>query len=138
MPIGKGVFILSNDELKELDLNETEIQLIKPIYNSNQVLKYLTLKSNDYWIIYTDSSYNKPESLNDYPIIKKHLDRFQEIITSSNKPYGLHRARKENFFIGEKIISLRKCSEEPTFSYANFGTYLTQTYYMIKTKKIRN
>lgn len=56
--------------------------------------------------------------------------------TSSNKPYGLHRARKEDFFKGEKIISLRKCSEEPTFSYADFDTYLTQTYYMIKTTRL--
>jgi adenine-specific DNA-methyltransferase len=134
--IGKGVFILTNKELSSLNLTSKELNLIKPLFTTAQTFKYLTLKENNFWIIYTNSSYKNPESLDEYPILKKHLDSFQPIITSSNKPYGLHRARKEDFFKGTKIISLRKCSNEPTFSYANFDTYLTQTYNIIKTNRI--
>ncbi len=57
------------------------------------------------------------------------------VITSDNKPYGLHRAREEKFFIGEKIISLRKCIE-PTFTYTDFDCYVSQTYFSIKTERV--
>ena len=85
------------------------------------------------WVIYTGSDIkNKIENL---PNIKTHLDRFSQIITSDNKPYGLHRARDERFFKGDKIVSLRKCAE-PTFCFTDFDCYLSQTYYIIKTDKV--
>jgi adenine-specific DNA-methyltransferase len=136
IPIGKGIFVISIDELSEFNLDENEKNLIKPIYFSNQIEKYYTDKVNKSWIIYTDSKFQNPDSLDEFPNIKKHLDKFKDVITSSNKPYGLHRARKESFFKGEKIISLRKCSAQPTFAYANFDTYVLQSYYIIKSKRI--
>jgi adenine-specific DNA-methyltransferase len=136
VPIGKGVFIISNDELNEINLDKNEKTLIKPVYFSNQIEKYYTDKVNKSWIIYTDSKFQNPNSLDEFPKLKKHLDKFKDVITSSNKPYGLHRARKESFFKGEKIISLRKCSDNPTFAYANFDTYVLQSYYIIKSKRI--
>ncbi len=62
------------------------------------------------------------------------MDKFGKIITSANKPYGLHRARKEKYFKGKKIISHRKCSE-PIFSYNNFDCYVSATFYVIKTNR---
>jgi hypothetical protein len=63
------------------------------------------------------------------------LDQFQKVITSDNKPYGLHRARDERFFLGEKIFSLRKC-KKPTFTFTDFDCYVSQTYFVIKTSRI--
>ncbi len=74
------------------------------------------------------------DKINNYPNIKRHLDFYKKIITSDNKPYGLHRARDETFFIGEKIISLRKCPE-PTFTYTNYPCYVSQSFYVIKTER---
>ncbi len=54
-----------------------------------------------------------------YPNLKYHLDRFKDVITTDNKPYGIHRARNEYFFKGEKILSLRKCVNRPLFSYVD-------------------
>ena len=59
-----------------------------------------------------------------------------KVISSDNKPYGLHRARNEKFFQGEKIISLRKCSNRPCFTYTDFDCYVSATFYVIKTEKI--
>jgi hypothetical protein len=70
-----------------------------------------------------------------YQNLKKHLDRFQEIITSDNKPYGLHRSRKEYFFKGEKVAALRKCVGSPIFTYIPFDSYLPASFYIIKTDK---
>ena len=70
-----------------------------------------------------------------YPRIKRHIDQFLPILTSDNKPYGLHRSRDEKFFRGEKIISLRKCVGRPKFTYSNFDCYVTQTFFIIQTNR---
>lgn len=128
-----GIFILNDDEKKNLKLNQLELNLIKPYYTTNELGKYFADSNNIYWIIYTNKV--NRENIKQYPKIKSHLDRFKEIITSDFKPYGLHRARVENFFLGEKIISLRK-AKEPTFTYVNFSCYFSQTFYSIKPVNI--
>jgi len=86
-------------------------------------------------LIYTDSSFKNPNSMDNYPNLKKHLDRFFDVITSYNKPYGLHRTREEQFFKGEKIIVQRKCAGQPSFSYSDFDCYVSATFYVIKTNR---
>ncbi|BBE30107.1 hypothetical protein OSSY52_02480 [Tepiditoga spiralis] len=131
---GSGIFVLTNNELKNLNLSENEINtLIRPYYTTNEIKKYYTNNKNKFWIIYTKPNINN--KINKFPNIKKHLDLFLSINTSDNKPYGLHRSRNENFFKGEKIISLRKCSK-PTFSFNNFDCYISQSFFSIKTIRI--
>lgn len=134
-PVGTGIFGLSNFEKEALNLNSKELELIKPYYTSEQINRYYTDIENNLWLIYTDSSFKYPEKMRTYPNIKNHLDRFSRIFTSDNKPYGLHRCRKEYFFQGEKILSLRKCPDKPCFSYSDFDCYVTQTYFSIKTTR---
>ncbi len=133
--IGEGIFGLSKKEKENLNLTSAEKEIVKPYYNSKQVKRYWTLKNNSEWLIYTDSSYKNEQSMNSFPHLKAHLDRFKDIITSDNKPYGLHRAREERFFKGEKIVSLRKCVGRPSFSYSNFNAYVSATFYVIKTDR---
>ena len=135
LPIGSGIFGLSNDEKDKLNLSDNEKSIIKPYFTTEQIGRYYTIPSNSRWLIYTDSSFKRANSMDDYPHIKAHLDQFIDIFTSDNKPYGLHRSRKEKFFQGEKIISLRKCVERPCFSYSDFDCYVTQTFFSIKTTR---
>ncbi|WP_435548426.1 Eco57I restriction-modification methylase domain-containing protein [Desulfobacterium sp. N47] len=136
IPIGSGIFNLSNEGKNSLSLTEKETELIKPFYSTNQLTRYFGNSNNDTWVIYTDSSFKNPLTLKPYPNIKRHLDRFSNVITSDNKPYGLHRARNEYFFKGEKIISLRKCPQRPTFTFTDFDCYVSQTFFVIKTNRI--
>jgi adenine-specific DNA-methyltransferase len=132
--VGDGIFVLSNEEKNNIPLTEKELELIKPYYTSKELKKYYGNIKNSEWIIYTDSRFKNPVAIKPYPNIKKHLDKFQKIITSDNKPYGLHRARDERFFKGEKIITLRKCVE-PTFTYTDFDCYVSAAFYVIKTNR---
>lgn len=134
--VGQGIFVLSDDEKEVLDLNKNEIELIKPYYTTTQIHKWYANSKNVEWIIYTDSKFKYAENIKPYPNIKKHLDKFQRVITSDNKPYGLHRAREEYFFKDEKIIALRKCANEPMFTYTDFDCYVSATFYIIKSKRI--
>ena len=133
--LNQGIFYLDDEEKDDLKLTQNELRLIKPFYTTIELDRYYGNSENKYWVIYTDSSFKDANSIKPYPNLKKHLDKFQRVITSDNKPYGLHRARNEHFFVGEKIISLRKCAK-PTFTYTDFDCYVSQTYFVIKTKRI--
>ena len=133
--VGDGIFIVSNDELKEINPTNKELELIKPYYNSENIKRYFFEKTNIKSIIYTDSRFKDIELMNDYPNLKLHLDKFKVYITSNNRPYGLHRARNQYFFEGKKIFSLRKC-EEPSFTYVDVPAYVTAEYYSIKSDRI--
>ena len=133
--IGEGIFVISNEEKKKLDLSEKEKELIKPLFTPAEINRYKISKKNHYWVIYTSSKFKNPSEIKPYPHIKEHLDKFRKVITTDFKPYGIHRTREENFFKGEKIISIRKCSI-PCFSFVDFDSYVNQVYYVIKTTRV--
>lgn len=133
--LGNGIFNISQNEYENLNLTAEEKKLVKPFYTTTELHRFYGTNKNRLWVIYTDSSFNNAEKIEPYPNLKEHLDKFQEVITSSNKPYGLHRAREEKFFNGEKIISLRKCAR-PTFTFTDFDCYVSQTYFSIQTERL--
>lgn len=134
--VGNGIFALSQDELNSLNLDSSEKKLIKPYYTTDELDRYYANPKNKLWIIYTGSEFKNPKSMEPYPNLKRHLDRFKDVITSDNKPYGLHRAREEKFFKGESIIAQRKCPSRPSFTYTDFDCYVSATFYVIQTSRI--
>lgn len=134
--IGEGIFGLSKSEVKALNMTEGEAKFIKPYYNSSDNVTRYVIGCTDLSIIYTPSTFKDPRSMDSYPHLKAHLDRFKDVISSDNKPYGLHRARVESFFVGEKIVALRKCAGKPVFAYADGEHYMSATFYVIKTGRV--
>nr|WP_317404646.1 Eco57I restriction-modification methylase domain-containing protein [uncultured Helicobacter sp.] len=135
--VGAGIFQISTQELKSLNLTESELRLIKPLYTSNELFRFYGNPNNNEWVIYTDSNFKNPNSMDKYPNLKKHLDNFRDVITSDNKPYGLHRAKQEYFFNKTpSIVSLRKCPDKPIFTYVDFDCYVTSTFFIIQTSRI--
>ncbi len=134
--LGDGIFRLSNKEKDALHLTKEEEILIKPYFTTEQLGRYYADQNNTFWLIYTGSKFKNPNEMKPYPNIKAHLDRFKNVITSDNKPYGLHRARDEKFFVGEKIIAQRKCTNRPVFAYTDFDCYVSATFYVIKTERL--
>ncbi len=133
--VGQGIFTLTAEERAALKLSKAEGAMLKPFYTTAELRRYAADPSNKQWVIYTDSGFGDAAEIARYPRLKKHLDRFAKIITSSHGPYGLHRARDERFFVGEKIMSLRKCAV-PCFTYTDFPCYVSQTFNVIKTSRV--
>ena len=131
--IGDGIFVLSDEEKNKIGWNAKELRILKPYYTTREINRYYANASNRYWVIYTRPKIN--DDISRYPNIKKHLDKFQEVITSVNKPYGLHRTRKETIFTGPKLLSIRKCSE-PSCSLVDFSCYVSRAFLVIKTTRI--
>lgn len=134
--VGDGIFVLTMSELRNLSLESSEKEIIKPYYTTEELHRYYANPKNKLWIIYTGSEFKNPELMKPYTNLKKHLDLFKDVITSDNKPYGLHRAREERFFKGESIIALRKCPNRPSFTYKDFDCYVSATFYVIKTSRL--
>lgn len=135
--VGDGIFVINDKELQALNLSKDELSLVKPFYTTSELGRYFSDSKNHLWVIYTDSSFKDAEKMGNYPNLKSHLDKYQKVITSANKPYGLHRAREERLFKGEKIFSLRK-AKNPTFTYTNFDSYINRTFIVVKTERINN
>ena len=131
--VGAGIFVVSSKEKTGRSWNKRELEKIKPYYTTREINRYYANPQNQFWVLYTGAEINR--SITDYPNIKKHLDQFKNIITSVNKPYGLHRTREEQIFLGEKILSVRKCSQ-PSFSYVDYPCYVARTFLIIKSVRI--
>lgn len=115
--IGQGVFVLSEKEVEGLNLNKKEKEYIKPYVDPNDISKYAILIQEKKFIIYSDKEFkNKIEKNSDFSNLKKHLDKFSPFITSSNKPYGLHRPRNQKYFESPKII-FKGMFVKPEFEY---------------------
>lgn len=139
---GDGIFVLSNAEFEAKKFRAKEKEIIKPYFTTDQLQKYFGSPENTHWIIYTRSDINKPDKktkkvpLDNYPKIKLHLETFKSVITSDFGPYGLHRAREQYFFEGEKIMVTRKCPKEPIFTYTDFDCFVSQTFFVIQSNRI--
>ena len=133
--VGDGIFVVSNNEIIDMHLSEAESALIHPYYDSSQISRYFFDTTTDKHIIYTTSDFKDMRLMDAYPNIKKHLDQYVDVITSDNRPYGLHRARKQEFFENPKIVSLRKC-QYPQFSFVEQPSYVTAEWYLIMTNRV--
>lgn len=103
--VGDGVFVVSKEEQKEIKFTDKESKdiLKKYLYPYN-VERYCVKYSGEKVIFSDKQLHGKLIQTGIYPNIKSHLDRYKKYITSSNKPYSLHRPRIEKTKVGDKII----------------------------------
>ncbi|MDD5792460.1 MAG: TaqI-like C-terminal specificity domain-containing protein, partial [Erysipelotrichaceae bacterium] len=104
MFVGKGIFVLSEEELAALELSEYEMKFIVPYIRGESIKRYTILPSKEY-LIYSDKETRKIIANSDKTNkLRRHLDLMSDYITSSNGPYGLHRPRNKSIFDNKKIL----------------------------------
>ena len=102
-PIGTGVFVLNKKEIDQLGLTKNENEIVKPYVNTNYVLKY-GIREPQQYLIYSDKNIKKLIEDGEYPNVRNHLQKMKQYITSSNKPFGIHRPRNVKYFENHKIL----------------------------------
>ena len=118
--VGDGVFVLTKPELIK---NKIPIDgIIKPYLDPNSVGRYYT-NHNDEFLIYSDKIIKSEIKGGKYGNIKTHLDKYKPFITSSNKPNGIHRARKQKYFDNPKLICKGMFSK-PDFTFDDEKYYV--------------
>ena len=134
--VGEGVFVVDKDFF--VSLSDIEKKYIKPLYEPYQLKKYSVMVYDKEILYITKQNYN-----NDAPTLISHLEKYREIMDNrrENKNrrldfYHLHWSRNKLFFeSGEKILSIRKCSE-PTFVYTTDEAYSMMSINTIRSKRI--
>jgi|26BtaG_2_1085354.scaffolds.fasta_scaffold00496_7 hypothetical protein len=103
--IGSGVFVLTQKEFQKLSLSTHEKRILKEYVDPGQVIKYKIDRSKSKHLIYSDKHVKQQIATDpNFLAIRSHLDKFSDFITSSNRPYGLHRPREVKYFERPKIL----------------------------------
>ncbi len=134
LKVGDGIYVLKESEMQELNLNDSEKQIVKPFIKNSEISKYIINTSNRKYLIYL----NWDSKLNDYPNIKRHLEKFRPIMEAQLEQYeesypwwALHRPRNQKIFEGTKIVNPQH-STEPSFAFSNGPLYASRDVYYIK------
>lgn len=134
---GEGIFVLTKLETERLKLNQRERRLLRPFHYAEEIDSYYYNSEVGHYLIYTPVEIAKDieSNPNKYPNIKAHLDKYQSVITSDHKPYGIHRARQPEWFEdAKKIIGVRK-AVHPKFVVVPEVWYGDQAVLIIKLAK---
>jgi adenine-specific DNA-methyltransferase len=134
---GEGIFVLTKTEVEKLKLTQQEEKLLRPFHYADEIDSYNYNPEVRYSLIYTPIEIAKDVESNPkkYPNIRSHLDKYQPVITSDHKPYGIHRARQPEWFEDpEKIICVRK-TRYPKFTVVPEPWYGDQAVLIIRLKK---
>ena len=132
--IGEGIFVLSIEEYESLNLSAEEKGIIELFEDNGCLSRYSIDYQKTRRLIYADSfNHEKIARDNHFVNIKNHLDNVSEYITSSYKPYGLHRARKYEDFTQPKLIG-PSMFINPCYSYDNRNLFVGMSYNIITPK----
>ena len=133
--IGQGIFVLNDEELKNLKLNEEEKKCVVKYLDTNDVFRWKISPKEPKWLIYSDKIIKKEiENNKKFSNLKKHLNRYINFITSSNKPYGLNRPRDSKYFNQKKII-FKGMFKNPEFTIDTKNYYVGMSFISIIQKK---
>ncbi len=81
----EGIFVLSDKEIKNLNLSKEEEKIIKPFYKNSDVSQYFTNSiENKKNLIYLTRDLN----IKDYPNIQKHIIKYEKIIKARSQERG--------------------------------------------------
>ncbi|MFZ6016137.1 MAG: Eco57I restriction-modification methylase domain-containing protein [Nitrospirota bacterium] len=131
---GEGIFVLPKEEFERIKWTKDEFKILKPFHYAEELDKFSYTNDTEHYLIYTPKEIAKDieENPSRYPNIKAHLDKYQQVITSDNKPYGIHRARQAEWFEdSQKIIGVRK-TKYPKFVVVPEPYYMDQSVFIIR------
>ncbi|MEK7485247.1 MAG: TaqI-like C-terminal specificity domain-containing protein [Planctomycetota bacterium] len=101
----QGVFVLTQEEMDGLSLTQAERAICYPYLEPKEIERYSIEPQRKQFLIYADQENKKKiEQHPEFFHLKQHLDCWKSSITSSNKPYGLHRPRTLSHFLQAKLI----------------------------------
>ena len=140
--VGEGIFVLSDDEVKRLNLTPKEREILKPWFKNSDIGQYFSKDiSNEYLL---DLNYTSRPDINNYPNIKAHLLKFKSMLKVRPTPgtlmsafskdmwWVLTTSRKQDFN-GPKIVAPQR-SPRNTFGYNEIPWYAASDVFFITEK----
>jgi adenine-specific DNA-methyltransferase len=141
-----GVYVLNENEVKNLKLNKKENEICKPFFKNSEIQKYKIEKKSFNFLLYL----TRDLQLNDYPNIEKHILKYEKIIKARNTNRGeiqaalalgkwwvIFTAKNQRIFEENKIICPQR-SKVNRFAFHKGQFYASADVYYISNKKLNN
>ena len=139
---GDGIFVLDLLNSRDVALYETlsqeEKALFRPFFKNSEIGKYCCNTKNTKVLLYLDKSFT---SIDKYPNIKKHLDKFEPVLmrrreaqTGAIKMFHLQWARTPNIFEGPKVV-LPYRAKTNAFAYNEVEWFCRSDAYVVTPKQ---
>jgi adenine-specific DNA-methyltransferase len=126
--IGEGVFSLSEEELRALQLSSRERKLARPYHDLQDIGRYWARQPPSRYLLYLTR--DTCPDLTAYPGLEKHLLRFKEIMQERRETrngarawWQLHWPRAPELWTSDKILALQM-AERPSFAFVPGECYV--------------
>jgi hypothetical protein len=134
---GEGVFVLTDDELAQLQLPATQRRYVRPFIKNSSIRRYAVDGTGRLWLLYL--RHDEVREC-DCPDLVKHLSRFRPLLTRKREYrlgrrdwFHLHWPRDEQVFNGEKIMTAQR-GLTPAFAWVDQPLYAaTDVYFIINS-----
>jgi len=141
--VDEGIFVLTNDEVKDLRLFKNEKGLIKPLFKNSDIKKYYTNTKSELNLI--NLRYTDRPNINDYPNIKNHLSKFKKLLVDRPRTGTLESALNSGYwyvmstsrkldFDAPKIVFPQR-SNVNTFGYNEIPWYAMSDVFFVTSKE---
>ncbi len=125
---GRGVFVLTDDEVDSLQLNAIERELLRPYYALSAIERFQVAAKPTHQLLYLTRQ--TAPTLEEIPQLARHLEQFRAILNRRREVrsgqiawWHLHWPREERLFTSPRILSLQM-GATPRFAYAQQPTYV--------------
>jgi adenine-specific DNA-methyltransferase len=98
---GDGIFILQQDEINMMKLNDYELSFIKPWYKNSDIRRYSSNHNTNQFIIYI-TSFDEID-INRIPNLIKHFERFKLLLLNRNVRTGKYSLSDYERFVEGKF-----------------------------------
>ena len=136
--IGEGVFVVDDEELKNINPTIKEQSIIKNFYKNSNIAKYYSSQSTNSHVLYITNDNNELSFKKEFPNIYSHIYKFKGLITKirarnneeTSHWYILDRTRENQIFNSPKIVVPQR-SYSNTFGYNEVDWYASADVYFI-------
>jgi adenine-specific DNA-methyltransferase len=141
LEIGKGIFVINNQELQRLNLNEFERTLISPFFKNSDIFRWYTKQKPKLFLINISYPDNKNIDFQNIPNIINHIRRFEKILRNrKSNDNGLRSVVASGYWwtftirqidFGKPKIIAPQRSPKNTFGYNEIPWFASADVYFI-------
>ncbi len=120
---GQSVFVIPKEKINKLHLSDNELKYLREYHEPNEVNRYYCNNTFKNYLLYLTKE--TMPSIEEFPNIREHLIKFKPFMDQRRETqkgsiqwFQLHWPRKEELFMGEKIV-YPQMGAVPTFAYSN-------------------
>jgi len=141
---GKGVFVLTNEEARQLPLSAAEKQKLKPFFKNSDIAPYVPNTRPKYRLIDFFYPNDRETDFSAYPHLRAHLAQFKTVLLARKQnnngiqhqlqqgKYWFGSVRRKMNFEGEKLLAPHRAVRN-IFAYCDGPWYASSDVYFISS-----